>query len=65
MLQNLNEGFNEIVTLLHTTFVGSAWSFGFFIPATTANDLRLHARCHRCLRLDDLLIVTLRFTFIK
>jgi len=22
-------------------FVGSAWSFGFFIPATTANDLRL------------------------
>ena len=23
------------------TFVGSAWSFGFFIPATTANDLRL------------------------
>ena len=23
------------------TFVGSAWSFGFFIPATKANDLRL------------------------
>ena len=23
------------------TFVGSAWSFRFFIPATTANDLRL------------------------
>ena len=23
-----------------STFVGSAWSFGFFIPATTANDLR-------------------------
>ena len=22
-------------------FVGSAWSFGFFIPAKTANDLRL------------------------
>ena len=22
----------------HSTFVGSAWSFGFFIPATTAND---------------------------
>ena len=22
-------------------FVGSVWSFGFFIPATTANDLRL------------------------
>ena len=25
----------------HSTFVGSAWSFCFFIPATTANDLRL------------------------
>ena len=25
----------------HSTFVGSAWSFVFFIPATTANDLRL------------------------
>ena len=26
----------------HTsTFVGSAWSLGFFIPATTANDLRI------------------------
>ena len=24
-----------------STFVGSAWSFGFFITATTANDLRL------------------------
>ena len=24
-----------------STFVGSAWSLGFFIPATTANDLRL------------------------
>ena len=24
-----------------TTFVGSAWSFGFLIPATTANDIRL------------------------
>ena len=23
------------------TFVSSAWSFGFFIPATTANDLQL------------------------
>ena len=22
-----------------TFFVGSAWSFGFFIPTTTANDL--------------------------
>ena len=26
---------------LCSTFVGSAWSFVFFIPATTANDLRL------------------------
>ena len=25
----------------HSTFVGSTWSFVFFIPATTANDLRL------------------------
>ena len=25
----------------HSTFVSSSWSFGFFIPATTANDLRL------------------------
>ena len=24
-----------------STFVGSAWTLGFFIPATTANDLRL------------------------
>ena len=24
-----------------STFVGSAWSFGLFIPATTANDFRL------------------------
>ena len=24
-----------------STFVGSGWSFGFFIPVTTANDLRL------------------------
>ena len=28
-------------TFKRSTFVGSAWSFGFFIPATTANDLRL------------------------
>ena len=31
-------------------FAVSAWSFGFFIPATTANDLRLrrifHPRCY-------------------
>ena len=25
----------------HSTFVGSAWSFDFFIPVTAANDLRL------------------------
>ena len=30
-----------IVFFERSTFVGSAWSFGFFIPATTANDLRL------------------------
>ena len=33
-----------------STFVGSAWSFGFFIPATTVNDLRLwrifYPRCY-------------------
>jgi len=33
-----------------STFVGSAWSFVFFIPATTANDLRLrrifYPRCY-------------------
>ena len=29
-----------------STFVGSAWSFGFFIPATTANDLRLRRIFH-------------------
>ena len=33
-------------TLIHWTvmlifFFGSVWSFGFYIPATTANDLRL------------------------
>ena len=27
--------------ILASTFVGFAWSFSFFIPATTANDLRL------------------------
>ena len=26
---------------LRSTFVGPDWSFGFFIPATTANDLQL------------------------
>ena len=30
----------SINTMLYT-FVGSVWSFGFFIPATTVNDLRL------------------------
>ena len=29
-----------------STFVGSAWSFGFFIPATAANDLRLRRICY-------------------
>jgi len=29
-----------------STFVCSAWSFGFFIPATTANDLRLRRIFH-------------------
>ena len=29
------------VFLQRSTFVGTAWSFGFFFPATTANDLRL------------------------
>ena len=30
-------------TFYGSTFVGSAWSFGFFIPATTANDLQLRS----------------------
>ena len=30
-----------LLFFLRSTFVGSAWSFGVFIPATTANDLRL------------------------
>ena len=30
-----------LVFFLRSTFVGYAWSFGFLIPATTANDLRL------------------------
>ena len=29
------------IIFFRSTFVGSAWSFVFFIPATTANDLRL------------------------
>ena len=29
-----------VIWLLVFGFVGSAWSFGFFIPATTVNDLR-------------------------
>ena len=38
--------FTFIIILLkkkdyRSTFDGSAWSFGFFIPTTTANDLRL------------------------
>ena len=30
-----------LVFFKRSTFVASAWSFGFFIPATMANDLRL------------------------
>ena len=33
--------FNCFVFYSVRLFVGSEWSFGFFIPATTANDLRL------------------------
>ena len=33
--------FNFIFIFLAFDFVGSAWSFVFFIPTTTANDLRL------------------------
>ena len=33
--------FIYIYIFLAFDFVGSGWSFGFFIPATTANDLRL------------------------
>ena len=29
------------IVLTFSTFVGSVWSFEFFIPATTANDLQL------------------------
>jgi len=32
---------NITLFFLRSTFVGSAWSFEFFIPTTTANDLRL------------------------
>ena len=28
----------SFIIFYHSTFVGSAWSFGFFIPATTPND---------------------------
>ena len=31
----------EVEENLASTFVGSTWSFVFFIPTTTANDLRL------------------------
>jgi len=30
-----------VIKKKRSTFVGSAWSFGLFIPATTANDFRL------------------------
>ena len=30
-----------IAFLFAFDFVGSAWSFGFFVPTTTTNDLRL------------------------
>ena len=30
--------FFSFIIFYRSTFVGSAWSFGFFIPATTAND---------------------------
>ena len=34
-------GESENIFFKRSTFVGSAWSFGLFISATTANDLRL------------------------
>ena len=33
--------FVQIIFFQLSAFVSSAWSFGFFIPATTANDLQL------------------------
>ena len=33
--------FSFFSVFYRSTFVGSAWSSGFFFPATTANDLRL------------------------
>ena len=33
--------FKKIKKISVRLFIGSAWSFGFVIPATTANDLRL------------------------
>ena len=33
--------YNLSINTIFYTFVGSAWSFVFFIPATTVNDLRL------------------------
>ena len=38
-LQHLSEDY--ILLFQRFTFVGSAWSLCYFIPATTANDLRL------------------------
>ena len=34
------QNYFSILFFNRSTFVGSAWSFGFYIPATTANDLR-------------------------
>mgnify|MGYP000163888099 CR=1 FL=1 len=38
---SLSKSGYTICTLYIRTFVSSAWSFVFFIPATTTNDLRL------------------------
>ena len=40
-------GFSAVLIIFFSVrlFVGSAWSFVFFIPATTANDLRLRRSC--------------------
>ena len=38
---NLKRDKQPYIYFQRSTFVGSAWSFGFFIPATMANDLWL------------------------
>ena len=40
-LVNISFLFCFVFVFYRSTFVGSAWSFGFFFPATMANDLRL------------------------